>query len=59
MRTLIVLGGIAGAALLPASPALAQAISPSWDCRTDAQGQRTCRAIWDSRDLTPPPMIRE
>jgi hypothetical protein len=59
MRTLIVLGGIAAAALLPASPALAQAISPSWDCRTDAQGQRTCRAIWDSRDLAPPPMIRE
>ena len=42
--------------LLP-SAVLAQASPPSWECQTTARGERSCRAIWDSRDKSSQPMI--
>jgi len=46
------------AALAPSGLALAQPSPPSWECQVSKAGERSCRAIWDSRDRAPPPMIQ-
>jgi len=44
--------------VLPSALAVAQPSPPSWECQTNRAGERSCRAIWDSRDKAPPPMIK-
>jgi hypothetical protein len=38
--------GVAGLVLLQSTLAMAQAISPKWECQTNSRGERSCRAIW-------------
>lgn len=45
MRILAVLG-LAGLVLSQSTLAMAQSISPKWECHTDSRGERSCRAIW-------------
>jgi len=46
------------AALAPSGLALPQPSPPSWESQVSKAGERSCRAIWDSRDRAPPPMIQ-
>ena len=45
--------------LLPSAFAVAQPAPPGWECHSNSQGERSCRAIWDSRDRPAPPMIQD
>ena len=58
MRALRI-AGVAALVLLPSTAAFAQGIAPGWECQTNGRGERSCRAIWDTRDKAPQPMIKE
>jgi hypothetical protein len=54
MKTLKIAGALSLALMSP-TLALAQGMAPSLNCRTDAQGESTCRTTWpDIRYQAPP-----